>query len=60
MEDDGENSILNQMLLLRVKHVEDNIKQNLSKAISDNIRNNILRKIFGTQLTQGIGRLRNV
>ena len=57
MEDDGENSILNQMLLLRVKHVEDNIKQNLSKAISDNIRNNILRKIFGTQLTQGIGRL---
>lgn len=60
MEDDGENSILNQMLVLRVKHVEDNIKQNLSKAISDNIRNNILRKIFGTQLTQGIGRLRNV
>ena len=49
---DGENSLLNQtcnafpcaMLLLRVKHVEENIKRNLPKTISENKRNNILSK----------------
>ena len=32
------------MLLLRVKHVEENIKRNLPKTISENKRNNILSK----------------
>ena len=49
---DVENSILNQtwnafscaMLLLCIKHVEENIKRNLPKTISENKRNNILSK----------------
>ena len=59
---DGENSILDQtcnsfpcvMLLLCVKHVEENIKRNLPKTMSDNKRNNILRKIFGTHLCKSL------
>ena len=59
---DGENSLLNQtcnafpcaMLLLRVKHVEEKIKRNLPKTISENKRNSILRKIFGTHLCKGL------
>ena len=59
---DGENSILDQtcnsfpcvMLLLCVKHVEESIKRNLPKTMSDNKRNNILRKIFGTHLCKSL------
>ena len=59
---DGEKSILNQtsnafpcaMLLLRVKHVEENIKRNLPKTISENKRNSILRKIFGILLCKSL------
>ena len=59
---DGENSILNQtcnafpctMLLLCVENVEENIKQNLPETISENKRNNILRKIFGTHLCKSL------
>ena len=59
---DGENSILNQicnafpcaMLLLCVKHVEEDIKRNLTKTMSDKKRNNIFRKIFGTHLYKGL------
>ena len=62
LEADGENSILNQtcnafpctMLLLCVENVEENIKQNLPETISENKRNNILRKIFGTHLRKGL------
>ena len=60
--DYGENSILSQtcnafpcpMLLLYVKHVEENIKRNLPKTISENKQNNILREIFGTHLCKGL------
>ena len=59
---DGDNSILNQtcnafpcsMLLICVKRVEENIKRNLSKTMSENKSNNILRKIFGTHLCRGL------
>ena len=60
---DGENSILNQthnafpcaMLLLCVKHVQENIKRNLPKTMAENKRNIILRKIFGTHFCKGLG-----
>ena len=42
------------LLLVCVKHVEKNIKQNLPKIMSDNKRNNILKKIFGTHLCKGL------
>ena len=59
---DGENNILNQacntfpcaMLLLWIEHVEENIKRNLPKAMSDNKRNNILKKIFRQHLCKGL------
>ena len=59
----GENRILNHtrnafpcaMLLLFGKHVQENIKRNLPKTMSENKRNNILRKIFGTHLCKGLG-----
>ena len=41
------------MLLLCVKHVDDNIKRNLLKTMSDNKRNTSLRKIFLTHLHKG-------
>ena len=40
--------------MLCVENVEENIKQNLPKTISENKRNNILRKIFGTHLHKGL------
>ena len=59
---DGENNILNQtcnafpcaMLLFCVNHIEENNKRNLPETISENKRNNILRKIFGTHLRKGV------
>ena len=59
---DGENNILNQtcnafpcaMLLFCVNHIEENNKRNLPETISENKRNNILRKIFGTHLCKGL------
>ena len=58
----GENRILNHtrnafpcaMLLLFGKHVQENIKRNLPKTMSENKRNNILRKIFGTHLCKSL------
>ena len=59
---EGENNILNQtcnafpcaMLLFCVNHIEENNKRNLPETISENKRNNILRKIFGTHLCKGL------
>ena len=42
------------MLLLCVKHVQENIKRNLPKTMSENKRNIILRKIFGTHFCKGL------
>ena len=59
---DGENSIINQacnafpyaMLLVCVKHIEENIKRNLPKNITETKKKEILVYIFGNDTKKGL------
>ena len=46
--------LFHALLLFCVNHIEENNKRNLPETISENKRNNILRKIFGTHLCKGL------